>query len=179
MGFEPLTVGRDYEKFRTNSTGIRLEYDEAVWTLVVGFPDITPEEVYNFQNGAMSFAFTVIDDAIFFLAKFGAIPWTDAPFEPRLYPNEREYVSEFEQGTGAPLVVLITDSASGRLMAIRTVGLGNIISSNLANECKRLQRVQPFEAEAYSRKVLDIYERYPLSEEMLRTVKPINMFVIA
>ena len=179
MGFESLMVGSDYEKFRTNNTGVRLEYDDAVWTLVVGFPDITAAKVYNFRNGAMSFTFTVIDDALFLLAKFGDIPWVDAPFEPRLYPHEREFVSEFEQGTGAPLVVLITDSANGRLMAIRTVGLGNIISSNLANECKRLQKIQAFDAEAYSRKVQNIYERYSLSEEMLRTANPINMFVIA
>lgn len=89
MGFESLMVGSDYEKFRTNNTGVRLEYDDAVWTLVVGFPDITAAEVYNFRNGAMSFTFTVIDDALFLLAKFGDIPWVDAPFEPRLYPHER------------------------------------------------------------------------------------------
>lgn len=106
-------VGKKYDEFRTGDTLVRAAYDDGYWSLTVGFSDINAAEIDNFRNGAFSFTYTVIDDALFLLVKFGAIPWMDAPFEPRGYIVDRKYETEYEKGQGAAMTVFIVDSGTG------------------------------------------------------------------
>lgn len=172
-------VGGKYDEFRTGDTLVRAAYDDGYWSLTVGFPDINSAEIDNFRNGAFSFTYTVIDDALFLLVKFGAIPWMDAPFEPRGYIVDHKYETEYEKGQGAAMTVFIVDSKTGELKAIRSIGLGHVVSTNLGKECNRLLSIQPFSLAEYHSKVNRIYRQYTLSEYMLQTVKPENMFIIA
>lgn len=142
-------VGGKYDEFRTGDTLVRAAYDDGYWSLTVGFPDINSAEIDNFRNGAFSFTYTVIDDALFLLVKFGAIPWMDAPFEPRGYIVDRKYETEYEKGQGAAMTVFIVDSKTGELKAIRSIGLGHVVSTNLGKECNRLLSIQPFSLAEY------------------------------
>ena len=172
-------VGKKYDEFRTGDTLVQAAYDDGYWSLTVGYPDINAVEIDNFRNGAFSFTYTVIDDALFLLVKFGAIPWMDAPFEPRKYSVDCKYETEYAKGQGAAMTVFIVDSGTGELKAIRSIGLGHVVSTNLGKECNRLLTIQPFSLANYSRRVNRIYQKYTLSEYMLQTAKPENMFIIA
>jgi len=113
---------------------IRSDYNSLTWMLTIGFPDITEQEIEELQSGSVSFAFTVINNTIFLLFKFGRFEWMDTPYEPRLNP-ESTYVS-FPEGTGAALTLLIVDSANGELKGMRTLGMGNALSNNLHELCR-------------------------------------------
>lgn len=126
-------VGGKYDEFRTGDTLVRAAYDDGYWSLTVGFPDINSAEIDNFRNGAFSFTYTVIDDALFLLVKFGAIPWMDAPFEPRGYIVDRKYETEYEKGQGAAMTVFIVDSkTSTTARSIASIG-----STPSASICSR------------------------------------------
>lgn len=77
------------------------------------------------------------------------------------------------------MTVFIVDSGTGELKAIRSLGLGHVVSTNLGKECNRLLSIQPFSLADYHSKVNRIYRKYALSEYMLPTAKPENMFIIA
>ena len=116
---------------------------------------------------------------LFFLFKAGDIEWADAPFEPRLYESPMDYPEIVDSSTGAALTLYIVDTSSGKLMGLRTIGLGNEFSNRLHASCREMNKVRLLTKEQYSKHVQEIYRRYPRSEDMLKCVKPENIFIIA
>lgn len=169
------SVGMKQPEWKTNDVLVQLHFREPAWELVIGYPGMTKDEMSEIIYGPIQTAFTVIDDALFFLAKTGRIPWMDAPYEPRL-GTPLDYSEQYESGTGAPLLVLAVDTASGSLLRMRAVGLGSLQSNLLNRVCMRLLNMQPFDEEEYHQRVESIYRRYPSSEDMLKTVDIASVF---
>lgn len=170
-------VGQDYDHWKTNQTYIQMNYN-GTWGMVIGFPNITKQEVEEIQNGDFQIAHVMIDDVLFFLCKCGNMEWIDMPYEPRLYECPMEY-PEFENGTdGAILTLYIVDTCSGKLVGLRLIGLGNVFSNNLHASCREMDRVRLRTPEQYSKQVEEIYRKYPKSADMLKWVKPENIFLL-
>ena len=156
---------------------IRSDFNSLSWSLAIGFPGITPEEINEMQDGSVSLAFTVLNDTIFLLFKIGRFEWMDAPYEPRLNPNIDYPV--FPADTGAALSLFIVDCASGELKALRVLGLGNMLSNNLHELCRVMLRKGTVTQEEYHNRVEKAYEQYPTSADMLKTVKMQHIYVLA
>lgn len=77
-------VGSFYQEFIHPDNLIRADYNGTAWTLTIGFPGITDQEINELQSGDMRATFTVINDSLFILTKIGAFDWFDFPYEPRL-----------------------------------------------------------------------------------------------
>lgn len=123
-------------------------------------------------------AITQINGALFFLFSFGNIPWCDAPYEPRVSSVSLDYPDIDESGQGAPLLVLISDSATGELKAMRMVGMGHILTNRLHAICRQLDSQRPLNQESYRWNIQKIYKKFPRSDMMLKTVDPIDVFVV-
>lgn len=171
------SVGEKYDEFKKQEElTIQLHYRDNYWEMLVALHGITREEVKNLQYGNLQFALTVIDDCLFLLMKAGQFEWMDFPFEPRLHHRKFEFY-DFAQGEGAPLHMFIADGKTGKLMAMRAVGLGNSISNALSQKCRELQE-KPFDEMLYRQKVDKIYRKYPSSAAMLKTVKSSDIFML-
>ena len=172
------SVGDVLPEMRTGNVTIRTDFDGSMWSLYIGFPDLTDAELNEFRNGSFSLAITMIDGLLFFLGKIGNISWFDAPYEPRLTAEPMNYCVDFEQGQGAPLLILIVDTNTGILKHMRLVGLGHVLSQNLHAACRIIDEKRPIDPQKYNRALAKVYAEYPNSELMLRTVNPVNIFQI-
>ena len=171
-------VGEVRETWKTDGTLIRADYDENGWSLTVGYPDITMEEISELQDGNVQASFTVLNDTLFLLFKIGKIVWMDAPFEPRLNPGRHSF-PYFEAGKGAPLVLQIVDSHTGRLEALRVVGMGTVFSNRLHKVCRDLQKSGITISPAQNAYLVNrTYSEYPTTNHMLKTVNPQNLFML-
>ena len=176
-GYEQYRVGDKRPEWIWPGSLVRSDFDSLSWSLTIGFPGITPEEINELQDGSVSFAFTVLNDTVFLLFKIGSFAWMDAPYEPRM--NPRTDYSVFPTDTGAALTIFIVDCGSGELKAIRVLGLGNILSNNLHETCRILLRKGTITREEYHNRVEKTYEEYPTSDDMLKTVEIQHIYVLA
>lgn len=177
MELRDYHVGQRYPNWATGGDIVQADFGDGLWTLTIGFPGITPEEIQNIQLGHAQFAFADVEDCLFLLVKFGAFDWMDAPYEPRLYPEPQEYIN-FEHGDGAPLLVFSVDTNTGELKAMRILGLGNVLSNRLHAVCREKDARRPLDTEAYSKKVSQLYRRFPSSAQLLNKVKLSDVFML-
>ena len=113
------------------SDGIHLEFDGG-FMLMCTFNRPTAKEKKEFKNGVPQFDIAVVNDVIFFLARFGTLNWMDVPFNIHLYPDNRISLLEEPGPTqGYGLHVMLIDSATGALVHQRLIGLDHDLSMRL------------------------------------------------
>lgn len=173
---EVTRVGEKYPQWVYPDVLVQIHYYNPHWELVIGYPDITLEEIRELHHGSLQMGVAYINHCLFLLFKFGKIPWMDAPYEPRLH-SEKMGFPLFGSGTGAILQLNIVDSANGEVKAMRQMGLGNLLSNRLHTLCRELQE-QPFKESSYHWMVDKTYKKYPTSEDMLKEVSPQDIFMI-
>ena len=177
--YDLISVGERYEQWKVQVDAFsQIHFRESYWELAIGFPSIRESEISDFHFGSATMTYTVINGCLFFLFKFGNQNWVDVPYEPRLHDKKFEFYS-FEAGTGLPLNVIIVDNATGEVKAMRSMGLGTILSNHVHSACRTLQRQKHFNKREYQQRVAQIYNKYPTSAAMLKTVKPEDIFIIA
>ena len=175
---ETYQIGQVFPEFITGTNTIRMKYKGDAWELGVAFPEITNSEISSLLYGDISSAITVIDGLLFFLFRIGQNFWWDTPYEPRFLSAPSYYRENYESGTGAPLILLIMDSTTGELKKMRMVGLGTSLTIRLHSICNLLDIRRPIDKAAYDKQLAAIYKKYASSEDMLKTVKPTDIFVL-
>lgn len=168
------SVGQRYSEFRTGEDGYRLEYDgERLWLYVLLRNWLPKEQIEVSEKKRIVFHFAQFDGIGFFCVKFGDLPWGDAPFHPAIYKGSGIKYSErdFGERKGIPLTIVCADSASGELLYMRLVGLGNQFSKSwqkwlLCHADDDLNR------EEYERAVDGVYRYF--SSEALAMIAPIR-----
>lgn len=169
--FVCLSVGQIIPQLKTKKNEIRISYNSFGWILCIGFPAITEEEQDCIIYGGLSIGFTLVEDVLFFIFKFGKMEWMDAPYEPALYAEPQNY-DEVDTGMGASLIVCCADTATGMVMGLRSLGLTNMMSNKLHTTCNELdKRHRPLDISKYHQTIKSIYQRYPTSAQMLPLVK--------
>ena len=178
--FKSYRVNNFYQEFLHPDTLIRADYNGIVWTLTIGFPGITAEEVSQLQYGDMRASFTVIHNSLFLFTKIGAFEWFDIPYEPRLnLPSDpNNFYPAFEEGKGASLALLICDTSCGKLCGLRIMSLGNRLSNNLNEVCREMCREGAVTPEENTRRVEAVYGEYPSAKDMIETVDIGNIFLL-
>ena len=73
--------------------GTILEYDESGFILKIFLPNISIDEIKDFQNNSYRFVLSKIENHYFFLSEFeGFISLSDSPFEFALYQDKFERI---------------------------------------------------------------------------------------
>ena len=169
------SIGDVIPQLKTGSTLVQMAFDGSLWELRIGFPAIAQEEINELQIGDVNMAIANIKETLFCLFSIGRIPWCDAPYEPRLLNTPLEYPTEYAEGTGAPLLILTVDSATGVLKGMRMVSIGHKLTQRLHSICAKLNEKRPLDVGSYDRRVDEIYAQYPSSLDLLHPVQPADM----
>ena len=158
-------VGKKYNG-NYHQEGIRLQYNKG-FTLEVFLPQLSIAEILGFKTGKYKFALTEIDGILFFLSEFrGAISMSDSPFHFGLYNNKESMANdlpkELGEDMGLSLNIIVVDSQTGIIKALRLVGLSTNFSKELIRICL-LQSKQDINKLDYNRKLLEIQNKYSSS----------------
>ncbi len=176
-----ISVGERYPQFMTGGDLIQAHFSDDMWSLNLGFPGITAQEVAFYTTGVpLTIGFTEIDGLIFFLFKIGHSSWFDAPFEPALWGEDGPaFKTDFDAGTGAPMIMYICDTSTGELKRMRAIGLAHYMSVRLHQLCnEHCASAAGFSREAYQKKVAEVYRRFPTSDAMVSTMRPEHTITI-
>lgn len=157
-----------------------LEGCEFNWTingleLALRLAGPTAEEVEAARAGHAEFALAVEEGVIFLLYQFGGgrIPWSDAPFSIHLVPATHRAAPPVMKTADSRLVlqVVLLDSQTGIVRAIRAVSLSRAFSQVLAS-AMAAQEATPFAGRsAHDAAVGRVYAQCPETEDLLaRTV---------
>ena len=172
-----IQVGEKYPQWVSPAEAfIQIHFRETYWELVIGYSHITKEETHEFQYGDAQMAYDVFNHHLFFLFKFGKLPWFDTPYDPRMERREYDF-RDYEPGQGAPLHIYIVDSSIGEVKAIRIVEMSNAISNRLHSTCRAIQG-EPFNESSYHYMIEKTHTKYSIPEKMLRDVNPQNVFML-
>ena len=164
------------EWYNPNMYG-RIHYRESVWELEVGIPHLSEREAIQLGKTDLAVTFCVADGMLFLLFQLGMKYMFETPYDPRMHDYKLEFCS-FPEAMGAPLFIEFIDSTQAKLINTRMVGLGNIISNNLHDTCRKLQE-KPFSGrEAYMKKLDRTYAKYT-TEDLFRFAKKENIFFVA
>lgn len=172
MDAEMIAVGEQKAEWSTGAPLLRADYDGGSWHISVGFPDITADEVYSLKNGLpLSIGYTVQNDLLFLLLKVGSFDWFDMPFEPAFYHQCPDFPLDYAEGTGAPVILTIIDTANGTLKGLRLLGLSRDLSCQLHNECLEMyRRHSPINKTQYDATLYTVYEAYPTPAALAQTM---------
>ena len=142
-------VGKIILELKTGIDMVQIHYREPFWELAIAYPGITETEINELTTGNFRMAITTIDECLFFLFSVGRIPWSDAPYEPRISKEPMNYSINFPKGRGVPLVLLMVDSNTGCLKGMRVMGLGNLVSTRIHTICRTLENQRPLDKVKY------------------------------
>ena len=85
FGCSHFETGAAFPKvFPPTPEGAHLEFDGS-FQLLCKFSRPTAKEKNAFKSGVPQFDLAIVDDFMFFLARFGTLNWMDAPFNIHLY----------------------------------------------------------------------------------------------
>lgn len=165
------SVGNCYPEWRTNNILIQAAYPGDCLQIIYGVPQPTKEERASMMEDTLSIAFAVVEDFPFFLLSTTRLNWVDAPFYPNLYSAD-VLDKHFESGEGMPLIVFLVDTSTGKLVHLRMCGLSSSMSNEVFEVCRSLSSLPTLDMAGQSKKINDIYRRYPTSAALLAGSKP-------
>ena len=110
------------------------------------------------------FRFCVIDNLLIFTFKLGAEPWQDTIYSPALSGGLILPEIPNGSGSGLALTLLQVDSRTGKITAIRVIGLGERFSRELLTAVAQIADKSPKSMEDYMRRTRAIQARYSSKE---------------
>ena len=126
----------------------------------IAYHNIQKQEVSVIEDCNPVFSIIAINGVIFFLAKFGEIPWMDAPYDVHLSDTGMTIPdTSYTDGTGLALTVILVDAKTRIVQALRVFRLETWLSQRLKHLADE-QRNKPFNYDKYRAKVKAIYARH-------------------
>lgn len=170
MGFEFLQVGQARSEWRGLADGYIMEYNEVSGlTLFLFFRNPLPVEEKQIKaESPFKITFSDYRGVGFFCVKFGDLPWGDCAFSPNLYQTQPRFEA-VEEGRGYALNIVLIDTETGSIKALRQIGLGNTFSRLFRDWCEESLR-QQMNRDLYNRAINECYEQYN-TEQLVRQAK--------
>lgn len=114
-----------------SNDSVQFEITDGGAMLILKFSRPTSKEKRDFKNGVPQFAFTVVNDIIFFLSRFGTGSWMDAPYYRKLSSIDVSKLTVPQSPMGLSLHAMLIDASNGVLVAQKMIGLPTELSQNL------------------------------------------------
>lgn len=170
MDLEYVQVGQKKSEWVGLADGYIMEYNEVCGlVLYLFFRNPLPQEEMQIKaETPFKITFTDYGGVGFFCVKFGSLPWGDCAFSPNLYqvPPRFEFL---EDGCGYALNVVLIDTTTGTIKALRQIGLGTVFSRMFRDWCEESLR-REMNQSLYHRIVNDCYKEYD-TEQLVRQAK--------
>ena len=170
--------GKEYLHIETNVTklaqfsnigdGYLLEWnDDGGLMLYVLMDNPSPLEIDNVisTNKSFEIRFAEIMDCGCIAIKFGALPWGDCTFEPRIVDEMTFPNCEENETQGLALNIIMVDTSKGGLVVgIRILGMGNHFSQKFSKWCveKRENKSPEFTKQYHYNQVDKVRSRYSI-----------------
>lgn len=163
-----LKVGDLFAPERTKWDANRFEYRyfSGNHMLQICLPNPTEAEIGAFRNGTVHVGLFVRKSVICFLFKIERLyDWSDQAFSIRLVNEAERTLPEWTPGMHVPLSLVLVDSETGVVRALRVVTYSKHFSEVMNRQLKK-QMEEPFSATEHEAAVREIYERYPTSKAL-------------
>lgn len=157
------TVGQKVDNFILNEESVKFDLDDAGAILLVSFNQPTPREIEQFNaNKNFEIRFTELGNVMMVTAKIGNLEWIDAPYNIHLSPNLSKFILP-DKDTGLALTLVLVDSQTGIVQALRVMGLSTNFTKKLIGAALEQKRTE-FDETEYYKKIQSIYGKYKTSE---------------
>lgn len=120
-------------------------------------PSAKEKMQFEAQKSPFQMKLALEKNIIFFLLKFGDMPWMDAPYSVHL-SDGLTTLPEIEEGKGLAARVYLIDTDTGKIEAIRLLGLTTSISRLLVKLVKNQQNTE-FDMDEYVAAIQDVYAK--------------------
>lgn len=158
-------VGDCIPQFATGENALLLECGESGFFLYVfleSWDEYTLSQMEPDKEVLLNWA--EIGGIGFLCAKFGELPWRDAPFHPAIFKNRNRKLSFAPAGMkGIPITVVCVDSRVGKLMKIRLIGLPQKYSTAWSQWLLKASG-EKLTDEEYKNKVSVVFNQYSASQ---------------
>lgn len=156
-------VGFSYPQFKGIGDGYLLEYrDGTLWLYVLMNGWTAAEKRFVSASEPVKFRFVEKNGVGFLCTKFGGMPWGDSPIHPALYKEAGFPLALPELKTareGIALTVVCVETATGTLLNLRVIGLGNKFSKELINWISA-KWDEPMSRTEYNNRINQVYAAY-------------------
>ncbi len=124
-------------------------------------------EVNQFKSGKnLEVKLLMVEDIIFFLMKFGDLPWIDIPYNVNLSSNPDSLKPILSDNEGYATTITLIDTLTGRLRWLRLCGMKNYTSKTLYEMVKK-QKTFAFNINDYNKRIQSTYSEYT-TEDLVR-----------
>lgn len=151
-------VGEIIEEFKILQDSVKFDIHDAGTILLIFLNKPTKKEIKNIKKGNLQFRMFVKDRIIFILSKFEGMDWMDAPYTAYLSKNLTK-LSNIQDGEGYNCNIVLIDSSTGRLEALRLVAFSTNFSRKLKENIEE-QIKNDFNIKEYDNKLRKIFKIY-------------------
>lgn len=160
-----LEVGAIIPELKNIPEGVRFTMSDSGAELLLCFNHPLRYEINEIKSGKARFGMFVTEDVIFILSKFGDMEWMDAPFHVALTRNLTK-LQDVEPGQGYGCTIIMVDTSTGEIKALRLVGFNTEFSRKLKTNIER-QTKEDFDRAEYDAKLYSIMRKYSTSDMVL------------
>lgn len=169
-----LRVGEEYHKGKVEwEEGTDFNYRSGVLELRMFFSGLSSEDIQQIREGDCYFAFTVLENIIFFMFDFGrSCPLSDNSYSIHMVDEEERVTPPIlKPDEMVPLTIILVSSEDGIIRALRRVFLGHDFSEKLysaiAKQVIEQQDNKYFSREKHLANVARVYKKYPSTKQLL------------
>lgn len=162
-----IEVNADFETLSdAPSEGAYFDFSDGP-RLVIYLDSPSEEEVAAIRRGKVRFALARYRSVLFLLAKFGEMPWMDAPYSIQLLPSEARLLPEnFRPGLRYACGVSIEDLRTGTTLGARFVTF-DVRFSKALHDAVAKQLESETDRATYEQDIAHAYSLYPSPRAML------------
>jgi hypothetical protein len=165
-----LSVGQPYSSEICEwPEGCHYNVDEYGHWLHYFHENPTRAEIDSIQRGPAKFGLFVHEPVIFLLHKFGQMNWHDAPYSLWLVSREHRRIPELTEGEHAFLRVVLVDTATGIVAALRALTFSVEFTSRLHKEILR-QSESPWSSSRHDAVIESVYSRFTTQDLVERSI---------
>jgi hypothetical protein len=146
--------------------GCHYNYDISGHLLHYLFSNPSTIEVSSVQRGKARFGLYIQGPVIFLLHQFGEMLWNDAPYSWWLVSQETRKLPEVGDHLHALLKVVLVDSTSGLVAALRALTFSSAFTNRL-HEAIRAQSEHHWSQSEHDSVIREVYSRFS-TEDLLR-----------
>lgn len=138
---ECLEVGKVKEQFKGLPDGISACLTEGGIMLLASYNSPADTEVENYKSGNIEFKLITMGDLVWMLVKVGSEEWSDMPVHIDEECTLDDVLADLDdEMKGYSVSVVLADTITGEVKALRLLGLGNKFSKSLN---KMMRKVTP------------------------------------
>lgn len=148
--------------------GTDFNYRSGVLELRMFFDKLTKEDIRAIRDGQCYFAFTVLEDIIFFMSDFGpSCPLSDNSYHIGMVDEEERTIPPtLKIDEMVPITIILVSAEDGIIRALRRVWLGHDFSEKLYTAIRE-QYNKPFNRGKHYGDIGRIYKKYPSPRDLL------------